>query len=310
MADARIQARIDFLKKNRPNDPEIKQLQKKLASTPAAPAPEQPAAPVDDGSAQAARQQERIDYLQKNRPGDPEIKELQKKLGGGQQGGDISGISGMGDPAATPPGTPAPEVPAEPLPKVAVDYASDIAADSGVNQAFTPELTDRPLDADLNQARLQQQQELETYLGRDIDSAYEKARKQQEQQLFNRGIPVGSEQYADSMKMLDDNFARQKGDIRAQSLQYGGQELERTFRLGEDRRAGELDEQLTTNKTNMGNVGSFADIDLAYKQLAEQRRQANQNASLTRAQLAKQGGGGGGGRVSTSTPIVESPFVG
>lgn len=302
MADARIQARIDFLKKNRPGDPEIKQLQKKLASAPMADpgqpaASEQPAAPVDDGSAQTARQQERLAYLQKNRPGDPEIKELQKKLGNA--------------PAATTPGAPAPEVPAEPLPKVAVDYASDIAADSGVNEAFKPELTDRPLQPDLNQARLQQQQELETYLSRDIDSAYEKARKQQEQQLFNKGIPLGSEQYTDSMKMLDDNFSRQKGDIRAQALQFGGQEIERTFGMGEDRRTNQLNEQVTTNKTNMGNVGAFTDIDLAYKQLAEQRRQANQNASLTRAQIAKQGGGGGGGgRSSTSTPIVESPFVG
>lgn len=241
MADARIQARIDFLKKNRPNDPEIKKLQSKLGSTPA-------------------------------------------------------------DPAA-----PAPEVPAEPLPKASIDYASDIAADSGVNQAFKPELTDRPLQADLNQARLQQQQELETYLGRDIDSAYEKARKQQEQQLLNRGIPIGSEQYTDSMKMLDDNFSRQRGDIRAQALQFGGQELERTFGMGEDRRTNQLNEQVTANKTNMGNIGGFADIDLAYKQLQEQKRQANQNASLTRAQIAKQGGGG---RSSTSTPIVESPFVG
>jgi hypothetical protein len=244
-----------------------------------------------------ARIQNRINFLKKNRPNDPEIKQLQKKLG--------SMPADPSAPEAAP--APAPEVPAEPLPKVAVDYASEIAADSGVKDAFTPTLTDRPLQPDLNQARLQQQQELESYLSRDIDSAYEKARKQQEQQLFNRGVPVGSEQYTDSMKMLDDNFSRQRGDIRSQALQFGGQETERTFGMGETRRTNELGEQVTANQTNMGNVGAFTDIDLAYKQLQEQKRQANQNASLTRAQIAKQGGGG---RASTSTPIVESPFVG
>ena len=242
-----------------------------------------------------ARIQTRIDFLKKNRPNDPEIKKLQKKL--------VGAPSDPGTPAA-----PAPEVPADPLPKAAVDYASDIAADSGVNEAFAPTLTDRPLQPDLNAARLQQQQELETYLSRDIDSAYEKARKAEEQRLFNTGNPAGSEQYKDAMRMLDDNFARQKGDIRAQALQFGGQELDRTFGMGETRRTNELGEQVTTNQTNMGNVGAFTDIDLAYKQLQEQKRQANQNASLTRAQIAKQGGGGG--RSSTSTPIVESPFVG
>lgn len=235
-----------------------------------------------------ARIQKRIDFLKKNRPNDPEIKKLQSKLGG--------------MPAA-------PEVPAEPLPKVAVDYASDIAADSGANEAFKPTLTDRPLQSDLNQARTQQQQELESYLGRDVDAAYSKARQDFEQKMYNKGVAPGSPQWLDEMKSVDDNFSRQKGDIRAQALQFGGQEMERTFGMGETRRTNELGEQVTANQTNMGNVGAFTDIDLAYKQLQEQKRQANQSASLTRAQIAKQGGGGGG-RSSTSTPIVESPFVG
>lgn len=232
------------------------------------------------------RIQNRIDFLKKNRPNDPEIKKLQQKLGSSPT---------------------APEAPAPDISKTSENYASEIAADSGVTQPFKPELTDRPLQADLNAARLDQQQQLESYLGRDIDSAYEKARKRQEQQLFNRGIPVGSEQYADSMKMLDDNFARQRGDIRAQALQFGGQEMDRTFGMGETRRTNELGEQVTANQTNLGNIGAFTDIDLAYKQLAEQKRQANQANSIARQQLAKQGGGG---RASTSTPIVESPFVG
>jgi hypothetical protein len=252
-----------------------------------------------------ARIQARIDFLKKNRPNDPEIKKLQSKLGGGQQGQTIGGVGGMGDPAATPA---APMTPAQPLPKVATDYASDIAASSGVNQAFDPNLSDRPLNDDLIQARLEQQQQLEDYLGRDIDSAYEKARKQQEQQLFNRGIPLGSEQYIDGMKMLDDNFARQRADIRAQALQFGGQEMQSTFQMGEEKRANQLNEQLAANQTNMGNIGAFSDIDLAYKNLQQQKKQANMQNSLAQQQLAKQGGGGGSS--TTSAPIVQSPFVG
>jgi hypothetical protein len=241
-------------------------------------------------SDQLARQQERLAFLKKNRPNDPEIKQLQKKIG-----------ATPGAPAAPPP----------PLQESATNYAADIAAQSGVNQAFTPTLTERPLQADLNQARLGQQQELEDYLGRDIDAAYEQARKQEEQRLFNKGVPMGSEQYKDGMKMLDDNFARQRGDIRAQALQFGGQEMDRTFGMGEARRAGELSEQTGINQTNLGNMGVMTDIDLAYKQLAEQRRQANQGnkiqqgqLGIQRQQLARQGRGGGG------SAIAQSPFVG
>lgn len=240
MADARIQARIDFLKKNRPNDPEIAQLQSKLGAAPGAPAP---APPID----QRANQ-----------------------------------------------------------------YASDLAVNGGVTQPFNPTLDARPGSGDLIADRQRQEQDLQGYLGRDLDSEYAKAKQMMEQDLYNRGQPIdpNNQGYKDSLKLLDDNFSRQKADIRAQALQFGGQEMDRTFGQGEQRRANQLNEQTTAYNTNLGGVSALSDIDLAYKQLAQQKQAQKQNYRLGQGQLglqrqalAKRGSGGGGGAVA------QSPFV-
>jgi hypothetical protein len=303
MADAnRINTRIAWLRKNRPNDPEIKQLQTRLDTlTPSAPPagatpPASEAPPATSPPAlgfDPKRVETRIAWLKKNRPNDPEIQKLQSKM--------------QSAPAPSPDGTPAP-VQGEPLQEVASDYAGDVAAGAGLGDVFDPKLDDRPSQGDLLAARDARQKELESYLARDIDSAYSKARENLEQEMFNRGIPAGSQQFTDRMRMLDDNFSRQRADIRAQALQFGGQEFERDFQAGETRRTNQLGEQVTVNQTNLGNVKGLTDIDLAYKTLAEQRRQANQSAALTRAQIARQGGSGGGS--GPAQPVINSPFVG
>ncbi len=289
------------MRKNRPNDPEIKQLQTRLGTlTPSAPPagatpPASEAPPATSPPAlgfDPKRVETRIAWLKKNRPNDPEIQKLQSKM--------------QSAPAPSPEGAPAP-VQGEPLQEVASDYAGDVAAQAGLGGAFSPKLTDRPLPPDLTEARRAQQQELESYLSRDIDSAYSKARESLEQEMFNRGIPVGSQQFTDRMRMLDDNFSRQRGDIRAQALQFGGQELERTFNMGETRRINELGEGVTMDDVNMGRVKGLTDIDIAYRTLAEQRRQANLQNQVANRSIAARGGGGGSG---PAQPVINSPFVG
>lgn len=239
------------------------------------------------------RQQQRLAYLLKNRPNDPQVKQLQ--------------AAGVTVPTAGTPGAQA----APPIDERANQYASDIAA-GGVSQPFNPTLDARPGSGDLIADRQRQEQDLQGYLGRDLDSEYAKAKQMMDQDLQNRGQPIDPKNpaYQESLKLLDDNFSRQRADIRAQALQFGGQEMDRTFGQGEQRRANQLNEQTTSYNTNLGGVSALSDIDLAYKQLAAQKKAQQQTYKLGQGQLglqrqalAKRGGGG------SSSAVAESPFV-
>lgn len=108
----RIQTRIDFLQKYRPNDPEINQLISrmgggfKMPNMTGQPVGPVTNVPVQGGGAEQGqpppvndpRIQQRIDFLMKTRPNDPEIQMLISKMGGGFRMPQMGGFSPEGQP--------------------------------------------------------------------------------------------------------------------------------------------------------------------------------------------------------------------
>lgn len=76
---ARQQQRLNYLKRVRPNDPQIAQLQQKL-QTPAQQQTNTAAPAANTATINPGRVQTRIDYLKRIRPNDPEIAKLQQQL--------------------------------------------------------------------------------------------------------------------------------------------------------------------------------------------------------------------------------------
>jgi hypothetical protein len=207
------------------------------------------------------------------------------------------------------------------------DIAQYLLENGGLNQQFDPQLTARVGTGDLLADRRAQEQELQGYLGRDLESDYAKRKAALDNEMYNKGIPPNPQnpEYKAQLQALNDDFARQRGDIRAQTLQFGGSEMERGFQMNEQRRANEFQEQLGTrgqrisdvsNLSRLGpgavlpNFGQFQgtnydipnpmDIYAALDQLKSNRvaRKAAQQ-DMNRPQ----GGGGGGG-----SSVAPSPF--
>lgn len=210
------------------------------------------------------------------------------------------------------------------------ERALQLAGQGGLDKSFTPELQARVGSGDLIADRQRQEQDLSAYLGRDLDTNYAKQKQDLEQTLYNRGIPLdpNNQQYQDQMKVLDDNFSRQRGDVRAQALQFGGQEMDRTFGQNEQVRANQLAEQSGIRNQNLGEINQWSNAGTGAQIPSFQGYQgaqvnygspneiglgltaARQNAQQLKIaqQAANKVGGGGGGRAATP-PVAASPFV-
>ncbi len=131
------------------------------------------------------------------------------------------------------------------------------------------------------------------------------------------------------MKVLDDDFARQRADVRSQALQFGGTEQERLFNENEQTRTNQYNEQAGTRNQRINEVnqwsgaGTGAQIPqfLPYQgtqvnygspneigSALTAARQNNRQLSIAQQAANKAGGGGGGGRAPTPA-VASSPFV-
>lgn len=212
--------------------------------------------------------------------------------------------------------------------KMGRDMALSLSGQGNLGQAFNPTLDARVGSGDLIADRKRQESELANYLARDLDTNYAKDKDKLEQQLYSRGIPLdpNNQQYQDFMKELDDNYSRQKADIRAQSLQFGGSEMDRTYGMNEQTRANQFNEQAGIRNQQLGEISNWSGLGTgAYIPQFQQYQGAQVNygspndinSALTTARqnaqqlrIAQQaanrvGGGSSGGGTSTQS----SPFV-
>lgn len=211
------------------------------------------------------------------------------------------------------------------------DYANSLMQGSGLDQAFNPQVDARVGTGDMIADRRAQQQELESYMGRDIDTQYAKQKDALDQAMYNKGIPPNPQnpEYKAQLQALDDNFARQRGDIRAQALQFGGSEMERTGAMNEQRIANQFSQAQGTRNQRIGEVGTWSgagtgamipnfgpyqaagydmgnpmDIYAAINAV----KQGNRDLRIKQQAVnSSGGGGGGGGGGAPPSPFVDGP---
>lgn len=126
--------------------------------------------------------------------------------------------------------------------------------------AFNPNLSARPLDADLNAARSQIEQSTYDRLTRDLEERQTRELDQLQQGLANQGVPQGSDLYRKAMDDFAKRYDRQRLEARQEAVQLGGQELERAFGIGERRRSGELSESQAIRGQQYGEAERLANF--------------------------------------------------
>lgn len=128
------------------------------------------------------------------------------------------------------------------------------------NQNFNPELSNRYGKGDLQQDRSRIEQATYGYLTRDMADQNQRDENGLAQRLAVAGIDPNSDRARREWQNLRDSQARERGDARYQAVQLGGQELERNFGIGEQRRANQLSEQLATRGQQLGEINQFSNL--------------------------------------------------
>lgn len=127
---------------------------------------------------------------------------------------------------------------------------------------------------------------------------FEQQKQDLEQQLYNRGIPVGSPLYNDQMAQLSrqQNDARQSALVNAQGI--AGQNAEQFFNIGQQARGSALSEGLLGRNMPLSEysalLGAQSGLGQQYADYGLQRGLQQQQADLQlrNAQQAPRGGGG------------------
>lgn len=128
---------------------------------------------------------------------------------------------------------------------------------SGLGGAFDPTLAQRTTTGDLNADRARIEEEVFGRLTRGLQDQKQSEKQQLEQNLFNRGIPVGSKLWNDQLKQFDERFDTQILDARAQAAQMGGEELARSFGINEQLIANQLSQQQGIRNQNLGEASTL-----------------------------------------------------
>lgn len=182
---------------------------------------------------------------------------------------------------------------------VATDLARDRIADPAFQQPFQAELTDRPLTGDLGADRARIEEEVFGRLSRGMDQDQARAVEGVQQSLMNRGIPYSDDpnsRYQQEMRDVNERFDMARTDARQRAAEIGGSELERTFGIGEQTRANQMQEQLTPRQINLAETEAISQFGQPgvglYAGIREQRKARKQANRLARMQMARSGGGG------------------
>lgn len=226
------------------------------------------------------------------------------------------------------------------LSKMGADYASQIAQNGNLGQAFNPTLDPRITGGDMLKFKEGKQKELESYLTRDFQRDKARDLNDLETSLYNRGIPLDrqAEAYNRAIEGLNKDYDSKYAGAAAQALQFGGQEAQQAYNMNEGTIQNQLNQaaairgQNVSDVQNMSTLGSglilpqFNQFQGAGYDLASPTEvqmgltQAQQNAQklkmdqkLTNAQVAAanraNSGGGRGGSVGNTGSTAQSPFV-
>lgn len=210
--------------------------------------------------------------------------------------------------------------------------AQGLLDDPGFSKSFQPQTDKRVGSGDLIADRKRQEQELANYLGRDVDTNYAKDKEMLDQRLYSQGISTDpqNERYKAELKQLNDQRARDRQGVNAQALQFGGQEMDRTFGQNEQTIANQYSQGMQSHQqqfndvSNLSNLGPGAripqfdpyqgynyalpsptNISSQLDQAKIQRKQLQ----IQQQALNKPTGGGGGGTGAGSGTGASSPFI-
>ncbi len=211
----------------------------------------------------------------------------------------------------------------EDLSKAGLAAAQNVFQGSNLGQAFNPQLAARTTSGDMMTDRARIEDEVFGRLTRGMNEEKGRERSQLEQNLFNRGIPVGSELFNQQMSEFDRRYDTRTQDARAQAAELGGAEWQRGFGINEQLIANQLSQAQGIQNQNLSNIGSLSQMGTGlqlpqftgyqgatYSQPGATETYATlQGVKQNQQQINQQRrpAGGGGGAAQPAAPA--SPFV-
>lgn len=144
-------------------------------------------------------------------------------------------------------------------------------------------------------------------LMRSTNQQKEIERKQMDESLAQRGIPVGSELYNNQMEQFNNRYDSLTDSARDRATQFGGEEWSRRTNI-----AGQLSGMgpgmQTPNLQGYNAPPPIQPIDPLTSQTIIQDARQRRRKSKAEIEALRRVGGGGGGRSGSSDPNKDSPF--
>lgn len=264
----------------------------------------------------ADRIQKRINFLKSSRPGDPEIKKLQRKLEGLNAAPPPAADTGMAD-AGQGAGDGFDQV-NDQSNQLMNQYMQQMQQQGQFNPNGLPSL-----NQDYSQMRQQAEQRVMESFERQMGPVFQQQQAAFDQQMADRGIPMGSELYEREKKNLLDAQQGQRQNAMSQAFQMGASEQAQAFGQASQANNQMFGQQLTQYQLPASQLGVLAPFyggqNQANMQQGQQQFIGGQNAmdrefqkELAALQAKYQmnqlkfqaahpgptGGGGGGGALS------------
>jgi hypothetical protein len=142
--------------------------------------------------------------------------------------------------------------------------------------AFNPQLTNRTLTGQLDADRSRIEDSVFNRLTKNVNRDFDREKETTEQTLLNRGIPLdpGNPLYKRTMDELNERKNQTLESARGQAVEMGGNELQRSYGIGEGMRSNDFSQQLGTSGQNLNIQGQQFN-----QGLSSQGQNFNQNLS-------------------------------
>ena len=95
---------------------------------------------------------------------------------------------------------------------------------------------------DYNQERSRIEDATYNRLTRGLEDNYKQGLEDKKQELYNRGIPIGSAAYNNEMNRFENQYNNQRQDARAQAVAMGGDQTQQAYNIQSGNRANEIGE--------------------------------------------------------------------